>query len=57
MAGSRSGMAFAKSRLLRLIRSADRIPVERSTTYQPLRRYENPQDDDIPHDDGKEGTP
>ncbi|MCA2960833.1 MAG: aminofutalosine synthase MqnE [Silvanigrellales bacterium] len=57
MAGSRSGMAFAKSRLLRLIRSADRIPVERSTTYQPLRRYENPQEDDIPHDDGKEGTP
>lgn len=45
MAGSQSGMAMAKSKLLQVIRSADRIPVERSTVYQPIRRYDNPAED------------
>lgn len=45
MAGSKSGMAMAKSNLLRIIRDADRIPVERSTVYEPIRRYENPAED------------
>jgi aminodeoxyfutalosine synthase len=45
MAGSTSGTAVAKSRLLDLIRSADRIPVERSTTYAPIRRYDDPSGD------------
>lgn len=45
MAGSRSGMAFARRQLLTLIRKADRIPVERSTIYEPIRRYEDPRGD------------
>ena len=45
MAGSKSGMAMAKSNLLRVIRDADRIPVERSTVYEPIRRYDNPAED------------
>ncbi|MBM3381795.1 MAG: aminofutalosine synthase MqnE [Betaproteobacteria bacterium] len=45
MAGSRAGMAMAKSKLLRVIRDADRIPVERSTVYEPIRRYDNPAED------------
>lgn len=45
MAGSQSGMAMAKSKLLRVIRDADRIPVERSTVYEPIRRYDNPAED------------
>jgi aminodeoxyfutalosine synthase len=47
MAGSRAGMAMAKSKILRVIRDADRIPVERSTVYEPIRRYENPAEDII----------
>jgi aminodeoxyfutalosine synthase len=45
MAGSRAGMAMAKSKILRVIRDADRIPVERSTVYEPIRRYDNPAED------------
>jgi aminodeoxyfutalosine synthase len=45
MAGSKGGMAMAKSNLLRVIRDADRIPVERSTVYEPIRRYDNPAED------------
>ena len=45
MAGSRAGMAMAKSKILRVIRDADRIPVERSTIYEPIRRYDNPAED------------
>lgn len=45
MAGSQSGMAMAKSRLLRVIRDAGRIPVERSTVYEPIRRFDNPAED------------
>lgn len=45
MAGSKGGMAMAKSKLLRVIRDADRIPVERSTVYEPIRRYDNPAED------------
>jgi aminodeoxyfutalosine synthase len=45
MAGSKSGMQMAKSNLLRVIRDADRIPVERSTVYEPIRRYDNPAED------------
>jgi aminodeoxyfutalosine synthase len=45
MAGSRAGMAMAKGKLLRVIREADRIPVERSTVYEPIRRYDNPAED------------
>jgi len=41
MAGSRSGMKLAHERLLSLIRAADRIPVERSTTYEVIRRFDN----------------
>ena len=41
MAGSRSGMKLAHDRLLSLIRAADRVPVERSTTYEVIRRYDN----------------
>jgi aminodeoxyfutalosine synthase len=48
MAGSRSGMAQAKARLLTLIRAADRVPVERSTTYEALRRYDDPSLDEAP---------
>lgn len=44
-AGSQSGMALAKGRLLGLIRKADRIPVERSTIYEPIRRYDDPSQD------------
>lgn len=47
MAGSRSGMVFTKRDLLTLIRNADRVPVERSTTYVPIRRYENQDQDHI----------
>lgn len=42
MAGSQSGMLLAKKKLLNMIRQADRIPVERNTIYQPIRRYDNP---------------
>ena len=45
MAGSRGGMAMAKSRILGVIRDAGRIPVERSTIYEPIRRYDNPAED------------
>lgn len=45
MAGSRAGMAMAKSRILSVIRDAGRIPVERSTVYEPIRRYDNPAED------------
>lgn len=45
MAGSRAGMAMAKSKILRVIRDAGRIPVERSTVYEPIRRYDNPAED------------
>lgn len=45
MAGSTSGTAVAKSHLLDLIRMANRIPVERSTTYAPIRRYDDPKQD------------
>lgn len=47
MAGSRAGMAMAKSKILRIIRDADRIPVERSTVYEPIRRYDNPAEDSL----------
>jgi aminodeoxyfutalosine synthase len=47
MAGSRSGMAFARKQLLTLIRAADRTPVERSTIYEPIRRYDDPSEDTI----------
>ena len=49
MAGSTSGMAYSKGRLLDLIRKADRVPVERSTTYEPIRRYDNPAEDAKQH--------
>jgi len=45
MAGSRAGMAMAKSKILRVIRDAGRIPVERSTVYEPIRRFDNPAED------------
>jgi aminodeoxyfutalosine synthase len=47
MAGSRGGMAMAKSKILRIIRDADRVPVERSTVYEPIRRYDNPAEDSL----------
>lgn len=47
MAGSRAGMAMAKSRILRVIRDAGRVPVERSTVYEPIRRYDNPAEDQL----------
>ncbi|MEY3903704.1 MAG: hypothetical protein RL189_3010 [Pseudomonadota bacterium] len=47
MAGSKGGMAMAKSNLLRVIRDADRVPVERSTVYEPIRRYDNPSEDSL----------
>ena len=36
---------MAKSRILGVIRDAGRIPVERSTIYEPIRRYDNPAED------------
>jgi aminodeoxyfutalosine synthase len=47
MAGSQSGMAMAKSKLLRVIRDAGRIPVERSTVYESIRRFDNPAEDQL----------
>lgn len=47
MAGSKAGMAMAKSRILNVIRDAGRIPVERSTVYEPIRRYDNPAEDQL----------
>lgn len=47
MAGSRAGMAMAKSRILGVIRDAGRTPVERSTIYEPIRRYDNPAEDTL----------
>ncbi|NBW80838.1 aminofutalosine synthase MqnE [bacterium] len=47
MAGSQSGMAMAKSKLLRVIRDAGRIPVERSTVYESIRRFDNPDEDQL----------
>jgi aminodeoxyfutalosine synthase len=47
MAGSTSGKSFTRSSLLDLIRTADRTPVERSTTYEPIRRYDDPQLDSL----------
>lgn len=47
MAGSSSGMSFARSDILRIIRKADRIPVERSTIYEPIRRYDDSADDHL----------
>jgi aminodeoxyfutalosine synthase len=41
MAGSLDGMSLTQSRLLATIRKADRIPVERNTVYEPIRRYDN----------------
>jgi aminodeoxyfutalosine synthase len=39
MAGSQNGMISPLEVLLGTIRKADRIPVERSTTYEPIRRH------------------
>ena len=39
MAGSQNGMTSPLDLLLETIRKADRSPVERSTTYEALRRY------------------
>ena len=40
MAGSVNGMENGKQKLLRFIRSANRIPVERTTTYETIRTYD-----------------
>lgn len=40
MAGSVSGMVKSKDTILALIRGAQKIPVERNTIYQPIRRYD-----------------
>ena len=45
MAGTTAGQALAKQRILRLIRAADRVPVERNTTYEAVRRYDHPHED------------
>lgn len=52
MAGSQSGMRFEIQKILRMIRLADRIPVERSTTYEAIRRYEDPAHDHLPTVEG-----
>ncbi len=45
-AGASHGQLVRPVDLRRLIRSAGRVPVERSTLYQPLRRFENESGDD-----------
>jgi aminodeoxyfutalosine synthase len=40
MAGSQNGMLSLLESLLRTIRLADRVPVERNTTYEAIRRYD-----------------
>lgn len=47
MAGSVSGKSKERSFIVKAIRSADRIPVERNTIYEPIRRYDNPELDDM----------
>lgn len=42
MAGSESGKSREKQGILRFIRLANRIPVERDTVYKPIRRYDDP---------------
>jgi aminodeoxyfutalosine synthase len=38
-AGARSPQSLTKEGIIRLIRKADRVPVERDTLYRPLRSY------------------
>jgi len=40
-AGAETEQAIAKDELIRLIREAGRIPVERDTLYNEVRRYED----------------
>ena len=39
-AGSEAGQAVARNELVRLIRDAGRVPVERDTFYRAVRRYD-----------------
>lgn len=47
MAGSTAGRSLTRVELLELIRRADRTPVERSTTYEAIRRYDDPMLDNV----------
>ena len=47
MAGSTSGKSLTRPKLLELIRLADRVPVERSTTYQTIRRFDDATQDSV----------
>ncbi len=40
-AGAETEEAIAKAELIRLIRDAGRVPVERDTLYNVIRRYED----------------
>lgn len=55
-AGSQGGMDLAKKKLLTLIRKADRIPVERSTVYEAIRRYDDISQDDVVQNQNNEQT-
>lgn len=45
MAGARNGQLMTPAKLRRLIRDTGRVPVQRNTLYQALRRFEDPAQD------------
>ncbi len=46
-AGSRNGQLTSPSTLRRIIRDAGRVPAERATGYEVLRRFDDPADDPV----------
>lgn len=41
-AGSEAGQAMSRNELVRIIRDAGRVPIERNTFYRAVRRYDDP---------------
>ncbi|MFM7805641.1 MAG: hypothetical protein ACKPGK_14260, partial [Verrucomicrobiota bacterium] len=56
MAGARSPQGTAERELVRAIREAGRIPVQRNTFYEPIRIWDEA-DASAPSDPSSEGAP